>query len=469
MADVKPLVRHPAGYPADLGSDTLVAEELKATVRGIDAGGSRVRNVGAPTAASDAVTKAYADSIAAGLAVKEPARVATTANVNLASPGATINGVALIVNDRVLVVAQTDKKQNGIYLWKGAAVAMVRSADVLAPGVALWAYEGATLADTQWVLTSPDSAIVVGTSEITFTQFKTLADLQAGRSISITGNTVALRTGSGLTTTGDVAVDRGDGLTASGKVAVQARASGGLSVNSAGVGVVQGPGISVGANVGVALAANSGLNTTSGLAVGPGNGIAVSGANVAVKLAATPGLTATSSGVAVQLAANSGLALGSTGLSVRAGEGLEIQNGIVRPKLGEGLERDETGTEIRLARDNGATFWLKSDDPVSAGDPVAANPSGNVSRAKAGTVGLGDVLGVAEDDRDINTGYVKVVASGSTPQLKDNTAGALPFGLVFLGANGGLVSAPPASGRIVRIGFMASDGLIVQVADYGER
>jgi hypothetical protein len=57
-------------------------------------------------------------------------RVATqSANVNLASPGANIDGIALAANDRIMINAQTNPVQNGIYIWNGAATAMTRATD----------------------------------------------------------------------------------------------------------------------------------------------------------------------------------------------------------------------------------------------------------------------------------------------------------------------------------------------------
>ncbi len=49
-----------------------------------------------------------------GLAIKAPVRVATTANITL-SGEQTIDGVAVVANDRVLVKDQTTASQNGIY------------------------------------------------------------------------------------------------------------------------------------------------------------------------------------------------------------------------------------------------------------------------------------------------------------------------------------------------------------------
>jgi hypothetical protein len=90
---------------------------------------ARVLNLPDPTLAQHAATKAYVDSAVEGLAWKDSVRVATQANVNLASPGATIDGITMAVNDRVLVRSQTTASENGIYIWNGAAVAMTRALD----------------------------------------------------------------------------------------------------------------------------------------------------------------------------------------------------------------------------------------------------------------------------------------------------------------------------------------------------
>lgn len=92
-------------------------------------GVSKVTGLAAPSASSDAATKAYVDSAVEGLAWKDSCRVATQANLNLASPGATIDGITMASGDRVLVRAQTAGADNGIYVWNGAASAMTRALD----------------------------------------------------------------------------------------------------------------------------------------------------------------------------------------------------------------------------------------------------------------------------------------------------------------------------------------------------
>lgn len=90
---------------------------------------SKVINLPSPSADGDAATKSYVDSLVEGLAWKDSCRVATQSNLNLSSPGATIDGVTMASQDRVLVRAQSTASENGIYVWNGSAVAMTRSLD----------------------------------------------------------------------------------------------------------------------------------------------------------------------------------------------------------------------------------------------------------------------------------------------------------------------------------------------------
>jgi hypothetical protein len=90
---------------------------------------SKVINLPTPSASGDAAPKSYVDSLVEGLAWKDSCRVATQSNLNLASPGATIDGITMASQDRILVRSQSTASENGIYVWNGASTAATRSLD----------------------------------------------------------------------------------------------------------------------------------------------------------------------------------------------------------------------------------------------------------------------------------------------------------------------------------------------------
>ena len=109
---------------------------------------------------------------------KNSARVATTTSVTLSGGAPTVvDGVTLILNDRVLVRSQASGAQNGIYrvsvLGTGANGTWVRTldadtADKLSPGTSLSIEEGTTLAGKLYRMTSTNP-ITLGSTAITWT------------------------------------------------------------------------------------------------------------------------------------------------------------------------------------------------------------------------------------------------------------------------------------------------------------
>jgi hypothetical protein len=133
---------------------------------------SKVVNVPAPTAAGDAVPKSYVDSAIEGLSWKDSARVGTQSNLNLSSPGSTIDGITMASQDRVLVRNQSTQTQNGIYVWNGSAVAMTRSLDASTFAEleqAVITVEEGTDAGTTWRQTQVNGTI--DSSNVLFTSF----------------------------------------------------------------------------------------------------------------------------------------------------------------------------------------------------------------------------------------------------------------------------------------------------------
>jgi hypothetical protein len=109
-------------------------DQLAAPTQNLDANGVRLVNLAAPVSPGDAVNKSYVDNARAGISVKDPVRVVALGNVNLASPGATIDGVAMDEGDRFLATAQNNGTQNGIYVWHGAAVEATLATDADSAG-----------------------------------------------------------------------------------------------------------------------------------------------------------------------------------------------------------------------------------------------------------------------------------------------------------------------------------------------
>jgi hypothetical protein len=111
-----------------------------------------------------------------GIAWKDSVRVASVANVTAASPGASVDGIALVLNDRVLLKDQTSALENGIYVWNGAAVPMTRAFDANTFNeleAARIDVEEGTQAGSGWRQTQVNG--VLGTNNIAFTVVGTAA------------------------------------------------------------------------------------------------------------------------------------------------------------------------------------------------------------------------------------------------------------------------------------------------------
>ena len=138
------------------------------------------------------VTKEYVDAVKVGLDFKDSVRVASTANLTLSGPGASIDGISLSSGDRVLVKNQSTASQNGIYVWNGAGSAMTRATDAdanaeVTAGMFVFVEEGTVNADQGFVLTT-DGSITVGSTSLSFTQFSGAGQIVAGDAITKSGN-----------------------------------------------------------------------------------------------------------------------------------------------------------------------------------------------------------------------------------------------------------------------------------------
>lgn len=137
--------------------------------------------------------------MSAEAAIKQPVRLATTANITL-SGEQTIDG-SLTSDDRVLVKNQTDTTENGIYVsgsgdWERATD--FDGSDDFVSGTRVFVTEGSANIGNEYYCTVSDDPPSVGTSTITWTEFTPSSslggDLTAIEALSGTG--IARRTAS---------------------------------------------------------------------------------------------------------------------------------------------------------------------------------------------------------------------------------------------------------------------------------
>jgi len=180
------------------------------------------------TLASAKAIKTYVDTIAAaGIHYHDPVRVESPINLNASydngtsGVGATltntgtlaaisIDGVALSLNDRVLIYNQTNAAHNGVYyvstVGDGAtAWVLTRTTDTdsygasdpdsLGEGDAFFVREGATGAGELYVMTT-SGTITFGTTNITFSVIAETAVYSAGQSLTLTGTQFSVTAGS---------------------------------------------------------------------------------------------------------------------------------------------------------------------------------------------------------------------------------------------------------------------------------
>lgn len=178
--------------------------DLSAPTADISNGGFKITNVADPVNAQDAATKNYVDSVAQGLDPKQSVKAATTANIASLSGTMTIDGIALVAGDRVLVKDQTAQAQNGIYVVAAGSWARASDGDTWAELVSAYVFveQGTTNADNGF-LCSVDAGGTLGTTAVTFVQFSGAGQITAGAGLTKTGNQLDVGAGTGITVGAD--------------------------------------------------------------------------------------------------------------------------------------------------------------------------------------------------------------------------------------------------------------------------
>lgn len=134
-------------------------------------GAQKITGLADPTVAQDAATKAYVDaqlvSVVSNQHYKNTVRALVKTNVNITSPGSSLDGLTPLAGQVFWLGGQTTSTQNGPYVWNGAATPMTRATnwDTTAEAVvgSYWLITEGTSADA-WLILTNDTAVTIGTT-----------------------------------------------------------------------------------------------------------------------------------------------------------------------------------------------------------------------------------------------------------------------------------------------------------------
>lgn len=163
-------------------------------LNGVDFQNNTIDGVPNATTANQPVNKSQLDAAVQGWKWKQPVRAASTTNLTL-SGTQTVDGVALIANDRILVKDQSTAANNGIYVV--ASGSWVRAVDADAASeissMSVLVQEGTANADKQFNCTTNDP-ITLGSTAITYVQVGGGTSYTPGTGMSIASSVISVDT-----------------------------------------------------------------------------------------------------------------------------------------------------------------------------------------------------------------------------------------------------------------------------------
>lgn len=415
----------------DGGAGDIWVKRAGDSMNGIlNLGGNKITSVAEPIAADDAATKNYVDNIASGLDLKGSVRVATTESIVLDGLQ-TIDGVSLVAGDRILVKDQTDAIENGIYNvvdagpWTRSTDADGTPDNEVTPGMFCFVEEGTTNADYGWVLVT-NGDIMIGTSELNFSQFSGAGSFVAGIGLRQAGNIIDVNLGAGIAElpSDEVGIELYD--FAAGALALTTDGSDRTTDGAA--------------KLHLFLDDASLTQSARGLKVAPGgvgvaeihSGIAGeglkggSGAALDVDMVAGSGLTVTSGQLDLDAVPNANLANSAVGVAKKGEVASDLD-------LGESLVFDAgTGLSVASVADTGTDIEVKY-----ALDAVAADLT-DVPVAEAGKLLRRDAANSAYE----NVTPASLLADTSITDLSDVDAG------VTVASSGDVLMFNATSGKV---------------------
>ena len=384
---------------------------------------------GTPSNDSDVTPKSYVDGlVGAGVFWKEPARVASTANVNISNPGtSSFDGITLSGGDRILLKNQSSNSENGVYDFNGPSSALTRSSDANSAdelnGLAIFIKEGTDNADQGYYQSSEISSL--GSSPVTFVQFTGLGQITAGNGLTKTGNRLDVAVGNGIQISADAVVFRaGAGLDFGGSdvdvqvddSSIEINGSGNLQVKANGItsamiGTNQVTGSEIaGQTISSANLADSCVTANqigaSAVTEAKINSNAVSSAKIANNAVTADKISSAvagsgllgGAGSALSVNCGNGLDFNGDAVDVQLGAGLEFQGGNIDVEVDDStVEVDGVSNELRV-KDFGITSGKLANSAVSttkiANDAVTAAKVGFQAYQELTTVSGGSTLSI---------------------------------------------------------------------------
>jgi len=377
----------------------------------VDVNSARITELATPTAATDAATKAYVDSVAEGLHVHESCEVATTGTLTSITGGTitydngtagvgatlttssgnfdTIDGQSFSNGERILVKDESTAANNGIYV-KTSSTVLTRADDFdtpteMAGGDFTFVSTGTQYNDTGWVMT--DAVATVGTNAVSFVQFSGAGTFTAGAGLTLTGSEFS------ITNTAVSAASYGNG-THNATFTVNSR---GQLTAAANVEITAGAGSLTGTVLNSSVV-DSSLTSVGTIDTGVWQGTAIGAAYVSTLNQNTTGYAATVSSAAqpniTSVGTLTGLTVSSTisgsidGSAASATTAGSVDNSVTFNNSGSGAA---SGTTY-----NGGTARTISYNSVGAPSTTGTNASGtwgiNVS-GSAGSAGSATTAG----------------------------------------------------------------------------
>lgn len=162
-------------------------DQMAAPTSSVSLNSQKITSLLDPTNPQDAATKNYVDSTVQGLDTKASVKAASTADLTL-SGEQTVDGIALVAGDRVLVKNQDTQAENGIYLVSLTGWTRTTDANTWSDLISAYTFveEGTTNADTGWVSTA-NSGGTLGVTDVVWVQFNSAGGSSTASNVGTAG------------------------------------------------------------------------------------------------------------------------------------------------------------------------------------------------------------------------------------------------------------------------------------------